>query len=408
MKTELSSKYPWLTFQIDLRQASPQFWINAGEAKSKCEHIAGVPLQPGTAKILHEVYVAKGVLATTAIEGNTLTEEEVRKYLDGQLKLPPSKEYLAKEVDNIVAACNVITQELLKVGDPKITPERIRKFNAMILKGLELEEGVVPGNIRRHRVTVGRYLAPPPEDCESLLSELCEWIEGADLKRSSVGNDLVVAMIRAIVFHIYLAWIHPFGDGNGRAARLIEFQILLAAGVSTPAAHLLSNHYNLTRRRYYMELDRASKSGGDIIPFLEYALQGFVDGLREQLQFIRLQQMNVAWENYVHEQFSDTTESASTRRQCHLVLDLTHNIVAPGDVPELSPRLANDYAKKTIRTIQRDVKALENLGLVERLPDGMICAKFDMMAAFLPDKKQSSVPSEALAQENNGSQLELL
>src|SRR5437867_3089264 len=114
MKTELSSKYPWLTFQIDLRQASPRFWINAGEAKSKCEHIAGVPLQPGTAKILHEIYVAKGVLATTAIEGNTLTEQEVRKYLDGQLKLPHSNEYLAKEVDNIVTACNVITAELLK------------------------------------------------------------------------------------------------------------------------------------------------------------------------------------------------------------------------------------------------------------------------------------------------------
>jgi Fic family protein len=407
MKTDLSSKYPWLTFRINLREASPQFWINAGEAKSKCEHIAGVPLQPGTAKILHEVYVAKGVLATTAIEGNTLTEEEVRKYLDGRLKLPPSKEYLAKEVDNIVTACNVITGELLKGGDPKITSERIKKFNSMILEGLELEEGVVPGNIRTYRVTVGRYLAPPPEDCESLLSKLCEWIEGADFRTASGGNDLVVAMIRATVFHIYLAWIHPFGDGNGRAARLIEFQILLAAGVSTPAAHLLSNHYNLTRKRYYMELDRASKSGGDIIPFLEYALQGFVDGLREQLEFIRLQQMDVAWENYVHEQFSETPESPSTRRQCHLVLDLTHHVVAPGDVPELSPRLSKDYAQKTIRTIQRDVKALENLGLVERLPDGMISAKFDMMAAFLPDKKQNSVPSVALALEN-GSQLELL
>lgn len=48
-----------------------------GEAASKCEHIAGVPLRPSVAQELHRLYLAKGALATTAIEGNTLTENEV-------------------------------------------------------------------------------------------------------------------------------------------------------------------------------------------------------------------------------------------------------------------------------------------------------------------------------------------
>lgn len=55
-----------------------------GEACSKCEHISSVPLQPKTAAYLHQLYLAKGALATTAIEGNTLSEAEVVKHLEGK------------------------------------------------------------------------------------------------------------------------------------------------------------------------------------------------------------------------------------------------------------------------------------------------------------------------------------
>jgi hypothetical protein len=96
--------HSWITFHIDLRHAGPSLWMLLGEAASKCEHIAGVPLRPSVAQSLHQLYLAKGALATTAIEGNTLTEKEVLAHLQGKLKLPPSKEYLAREVDNIVAA----------------------------------------------------------------------------------------------------------------------------------------------------------------------------------------------------------------------------------------------------------------------------------------------------------------
>ena len=55
-----------------------------------------------------------------------------------------------------------------------------------------------------------------------------------------------IAILRAITAHLYLIWIHPFGDGNGRLARLVEFTILLKSGIPSIAAHLLSNHYNAT------------------------------------------------------------------------------------------------------------------------------------------------------------------
>jgi len=118
-----------------------------GEAASKCEHIAGVPLHPSVAQSLHQLYLAKGALATTAIGGNTLTEKEVLARLQGRLKLPPSKEYLGQEVDNIAAACQGIG-ERLRQGDTGLTAEQVCDFDRQVLEKLTLDDGVVPGQVR--------------------------------------------------------------------------------------------------------------------------------------------------------------------------------------------------------------------------------------------------------------------
>lgn len=368
-----------------------------GEAASKCEHIAGVPLQPETAKRLHQLYLAKGAAATTAIEGNTLTEDEVLKRIEGKLDLPPSKEYLGQEVDNIVKACNQIVKGLAE-GHGVLTLERVKDFNRQVLNGLTLDKDVVPGEIRTYSVLVGNvYRGAPAADCESLLRRLCDWLAGPDFQvpenLNHVGIETIYAVLKAIVAHVYLAWIHPFGDGNGRTARLVEYALLVAAGVPQPACHLLSNHYNQTRSRYYQQLDRASKSGGDLLPFIEYAVQGFVDGLREQLNAVRAQQWTVSWVNYVHDIFRDK-ETTTHRRQRHLLLDLS---LETGCVPvakagEVTPRVAKDYASRTSRTLLRDLRELEHLGLIERTPQG-VRARREIILAFLPWRKQT-VPAK--------------
>lgn len=375
--------HSWITFRLDLREAGPRLWLLLGEAASKCDHIAGVPLRPSTARMLHQLFLAKGALATTAIEGNTLTEKEVLAHLDGQFTLPPSREYLAREVDNVVAACNRIS-ERVRENDSSLTAERIQEFNRQVLQGLPLNEGVVAGELRQHSVLVGNvYRGAPAEDCGHLLQRLCEWLAGADFQ-AETGLESVHAILKAVVAHLYLAWIHPFGDGNGRTARLVEFQILLAAGVPTPAAHLLSNHYNQTRAEYYRQLDQASKSGGKVAPFIEYAVRGFVEGLRDQLRLIRDQQWEVTWENFVHDRFRDQP-AAAAKRQRDLVLDLS-GAPAPvpvGKVPELTPRLARLYANKSSKTLQRDLVAVEKLDLVERTSAG-VRARREVILAFLP------------------------
>ncbi|MGB6685030.1 MAG: hypothetical protein WBH24_15380, partial [Candidatus Acidiferrum sp.] len=187
--------------------------------------------------------------------------------------------------------------------------------------------------------------------------------------------------------------VHPFGDGNGRTARLLEFQILICSGVPAPAAHLLSNHYNATRTEYYRQLDFASRSGGDVIPFANYAVEGFLDGLRSQLGVIREQQWNVAWRNYVHEAFKDKN-SPSDKRRRDLVLDLSEQkeAVPLAKLSQISPRIAVAYARKTDKTLSRDVAALTELKLLERDKEGKYLARKELILAFLPPRANAANP----------------
>jgi Fic family protein len=322
------------------------------------------------------------VSATTAIEGNTLSEEQVRLHLEGQLKLPPSQQYLQKEIDNIITACNQ-TLELINLD--KITPldrQRIQGLNSRVLEGLLLHDYVIPGKIRTYAVAVGPYQGAPAEDCEFLLEKLCAWLNGDEFSVRP-GFEIVTAILKAVIAHLYMAWIHPFGDGNGRTARLIEFEILISSGVPAPAAHLLSNHYNQTRSEYYRQLEQASKSGGNILPFITYAVQGFFDGLKAQLERIWAQQWDITWRNYVHELFSKEHGKTAVRRR-HLALDLSRQAQAVNlqELATITPRIAKAYSTKTPKTLSRDINEIVKKGIVEKTDKGYR-AKIEIIFSFL-------------------------
>ncbi|QIN82048.1 Fic family protein [Rubrobacter tropicus] len=401
--------HPWITFRCDTDRFPTNLWMNLGEARSECESIARTPLLPEVAKELHTLYVAKGVLATAAIEGNTLTEEQVRDHLEGKLELPPSREYLRKEVQNIVDAINSMAGDTLKSSSVAISVEEIKDYNLRVLDGLELDEDVVPGEFRTGSFGVGRYRGAPAEDLDYLMQQMCDWLNhGSFCMPEEQQNRVVFGLLRAILAHLYIAWIHPFGDGNGRTARLVEFKVLIAAGVPSPACQLLSNHYNLTRNDYYRQLDRASRSGGDIVPFIVYAMQGFVDGLHEQMNRIWDEQMEVVWRNFVHDAFSDKgtdKESTTAKRRRHLLLDLSEvsaellvdeEWVDIRRLDEVSVRVAKEYASLTHKTLRRDLTALQKMELVE-VKGGSVRARRERITAFLPLRRDPNVlPEPAL------------
>lgn len=400
--------HPWISFTFDLNKLDCPDWLHLGEALSKCDHITNVALPPVLSMHLHQLYVVKGALASAQIEGNSLTEDQAMAQVHGNLHLPPTQEYQAKDFDNIRAACEMVTQEVREGRDLRLAPERIKQFNSMVLEGQPIDDDIIPGAVRTRGVAVGTvYTGAPAVDCEYLLGQLCDWLDEMLQEANAAGGEWprVIGIVRAVLAHLYLAWIHPFGDGNGRTARLIEFQLLLAAGFPTPACHLLSNYYNKTRARYYQVLRETSRAEGyPVWRFVSYAVEGFLEELREQIGVIQQHQLGMAWINMVSEVRLGRQDETNNRRR-ELLLSI------PGAGPDfftpieglsrINPDIAALYATRTPKTMTRDLNVLLEQGLIvaNRTGDGVRPA-WEQLYAFLPirsTKQSTSEEEEILA-----------
>jgi hypothetical protein len=156
--------------------------------------------------------------------------------------------------------------------------------------------------------------------------------------------------------------------------------------VPAPAAHLLSNHYNQARSEYYRQLDFASKPGGDILPFVMYAVNGLVDQLRSQLSVIRNMQLDATWPKLrsrnVSRQSGRNARPQKTPGTQSLANESTRPLVK---IAEVSPRLANTYARRTRTTVLRDGNALVKMDLLLK-ESGGYRAKKEIISAFLPER----------------------
>ncbi|ORA80664.1 Fic family protein [Mycobacterium malmoense] len=380
-------QYPFISFEFDINRLTPDMWLDLGEAMSKCQHLAGVPLKPARADEMSAVYLARGVRATTAIEGNTLSEAEIKQIVaKGTAHVGKSRQYQEREVQNVLGAIYEMDEALRAGMRLPITRERLERLNFQILDGIPDEPQVVPGKLRKHNVSAGRYLAPRWQDVPELVDRFVRWL--AELRsvvrpESPVRDRFVNAVLAAMLAHLYIAWIHPFGNGNGRLARLIEVQILSESGVvPIVATNLLSDFYNKTRDHgYYRSLDAAQ---GDVVSFIRYALDGFLDELRAQIEVVKAENVQIHWESYVYGVFSDMpdTETRTRQRELALVMPRDRWITAK-EATDLNTRLARLYAKVGDRTPTRDLNDLSKLGLV--LKDGRrYRARRSVIQAFIP------------------------
>jgi Fic family protein len=366
-----------------------------GKCDALVEAISLMPLQPEYRDQLHRVSLIKGAQATTAIEGNTLTEAEVQQVARGD-SLPVSKQYQEREVRNILNAMNALLQAVALDGKaPLISQELIKQFHAEVGRELGEHFDAIPGRYRTDARIVGPYRCPRPEDISELMRRLCEWLP-TEFGFASGRQTFAEAVVQAIVTHVYLEWIHPFGDGNGRTGRLLEFYILLRAGNPDIASHILSNHYNETRPEYYRQLDRASRDR-DLSAFIRYALQGYYDGLVEVLSTIQTNNMEIAWRYLIHSRFAEHPYRKKTvfKRRRRLALSMPWDRpVTAQEILVLTPELAREYATVSMRTLLRDLEELRTMGLIQE-EDGKVRGNLSLLGPQMARRRQKAATAAA-------------
>lgn len=388
MNPKILETHPHLRFQ-KIWEISRESLILIGQSEAYVKAITDSPVLPQDHQRLLQVSLIKGAIATTAIEGNTLTEKDVNEMMRGKHQ-PPSKEYQEIEVDNVISAFNHLLEEV--VGENRealISPQLIKDFHRMIGKNLGQHFDAIPGKFRTDNRVVGTYRTPDHIYVEELMTEFCDWL--LEEFHFNKGQQFPEVIIQAIVAHVFLEWIHPFGDGNGRTGRLLEFYILLRGGNPDIASHILSNHYNQTRSEYYRQLNNA-KQNRSLTDFIAYALLGLRDGLVQTLEVVQESQFKIAWDRFVFDAFEKVKMKNKNvfKRRRKLMLDFPLNRAVPlEEVPLVSLEVARLYGGLSDRTISRDITELSDMKLLERENDLFVAnSKSLMLTGHLPQHRQ--------------------
>lgn len=202
--------------------------------------------------------------SSATIEGARTTVEKVRQSFDN----PKTKD------DRMVI--NTITASNYAYARP-IAVKNIRKLWEKIVCGVCENADHMGTQYRDGMVYIGsasRIIHTPAKP--EMLPELMEkWFT----YRQADTSDI---LLQSFVVHFYFVYIHPFCDGNGRAARILNASYLYHNGYKKMKSLSLSNAINNQLGGYYSSLaDSETVLNGiedgwlDLSPFVSYMLDAF-------------------------------------------------------------------------------------------------------------------------------------
>lgn len=196
---------------------------------------------------------------TNKIEGQHTQPAEIERAIQKDFNADAA---LAKKQRVAVAHMEVeeqLEQALVKTAAIEVfSPLVVSEIHCLLYSKLPeadrvTDEGepIVPGKYRTKDVAAGRHVAPRWNDIDGLMEG---W---AERYRKLAGTEAL--LIGAACSHHRLTWIHPFIDGNGRAARLHTHLVLHAMGLTQG---LWSHMRGLarTQEQYYARLNNADLS----------------------------------------------------------------------------------------------------------------------------------------------------
>lgn len=167
------------------------------------------------------------------------------------------------------------------------------------------ETPIIPGQFRGYNVDIGKHVPPDHSCLTSLMSRF----------ESFYGSSQIVATRRLTAIaasHHRLLWVHPFGDGNGRVARLFSHAALIQSGLDGYGLWTLAR--GLARRRddYYKYLamadgvrendydGRGNLSAKHLAVFCEFFLNTILDQIVFMSSVLDYEGLKHRIENYIY------------------------------------------------------------------------------------------------------------
>lgn len=330
---------------------------NIGIVDAAREVITNAPLIPAWEAKFRKEAAERFVHHGTHLEGNPLSFEQAQEVMDGQEIIARDRD--VQEVINYRNVLKHIDTLATQITNPyELTLEIILNIHRLTVEKLvPLQLG---GQVRTKQVVLRNsltgqisYTPPPAAEVPYLLEDLVNWVNSEESREMH-------PVIKAGIIHYELSRIHPFVEGNGRAARAVATLVMFLDGYDIRKLFSLEEYFDSDPLNYYTTLQMVSNQlvmdtrERDLTPWLEY----FVEGVAIELNKVKERVQRISTDARVKDKLGE--QVVLNERQMMIMEFLhRHKQMQNKDFRKIFPDYSDD-------TVLREIKFLKAKGLVKK------------------------------------------
>jgi Fic family protein len=114
------------------------------------------------------------------------------------------------------------------------------------------------------------------------MGEVVDWLDRGDRQTHVV--------VQAAMAHLHVVSVHPFRDGNGRIARIIQSLVLAREGLVAPEFSSIEEYLGHNTKQYYAVLQEVQggryQPARDASPWVAFCVQAHIHQARQRLEQI--------------------------------------------------------------------------------------------------------------------------
>lgn len=288
-------------------------------------------------------------ISSSQLEGAATTREAAKRMLaDGR---PPRDKSERMILNNFLTMKRIIEWK-----DHKLTPELLLEIHRQLSEdALDVPDGA--GRFRRDDESIDVsdmegtvfHIPPPASELDGRIAAMCAFANG------ETPADFMHPVVRGIILHFWLAYDHPFADGNGRTARALFYWQMLRQGYWLFEFVSISQFLRKSPTKYGLAFLHTETDGNDLTYFIIHQVEVIRQSLAELHDYVAKKSEEVAACTHLLHQFSGLNH-----RQLAI---LAHAIKNPGYPYSVGGhQMSHNTAYDTARN---DLLSLADLGLLE-------------------------------------------
>ena len=302
--------------------------------------------------------IVEEAITSSQLEGASTTRKVAKAMIqEGREPLTRSERMIMNNYQGMRYALELVNEEL--------TPANVLALQRVLTDGT-LDDPDAAGRFRRadeniviEDETGNRLYTPPPaEQLADRMKRMCAFANGRG------DGEFIPPAVRAILLHFWLAYDHPFVDGNGRTARALFYWLMARQGYWLVEYVSISRILKKARAQYARSFLYSETDDNDATYFILYQLAVLVRAIAELHQYLAKRSAEIRDAEELLRR-SAKLRDALNSRQVALVNHALRNSDARYTVT--SHQRSHDISYESARS---DLMKLKTLGLLEQRKSG--------------------------------------